>query len=179
MITTESVEAMQSNPMLKPRIDKVVVNVSVGKSGEPLEKAMKIIQELTEQKPCIRKAKKTIRDFGIRKNEPIACIVTLRGQKATSFLKKAFSAVDNKIRGECIDKLGNLSFGIKEHIDIPGVKYNPELGIIGMDICISLSRPGYRVKWRRRAKSKVGKDHLLTPEETISFLKEEFGVEIL
>jgi len=166
------------NPMLKPRIEKVVINSCVGRSGEPLEKAMKILEELTGQKPCIRKAKKTIRDFGIRRKEPIACSVTLRGEKARSFLIRALQAVDNRISKASFDKYGNFSFGIKEHIDIPGTKYSPDLGIIGMDISVVMERPGYRVKRRRRAKSKVGSEHLLSPDEVISFIREEFNVEI-
>lgn len=168
----------QENPMLRPRIEKVVVNCSVGKSGEPLEKAMKILEELTGQKPCFRRAKKTIRDFGIRRKEPIACLVTLRGEKAVEFLKRALEAVDNKIPASSFDKFGNFSFGIREHIEIPGTKYSPELGIIGMDVCVSLCRPGYRVKYRRRAKSKVGSKHRLTAEEAMVFMAETFGVEI-
>ncbi|HDJ25897.1 MAG TPA: 50S ribosomal protein L5, partial [Candidatus Bathyarchaeota archaeon] len=106
--------------MLKPKIEKVVVNCCVGRSGEPLEKAMKIIQELTGQKPCVRKAKKTIRQFGIRKGEPIACVVTLRKEKALEFLKRALAAVENKVKASSFDEHGNFSFGIKEHIEIPG-----------------------------------------------------------
>ncbi len=169
----------EENPMLKPRIEKVTVNISVGKSGDPLEKASKILEELTGQRPCRRKAKKTIRDFGIRKGEPIACVVTLRKERAVEFLKKAFQAVGNKLPKSSFDKFGNFSFGIKEHIDIPGTKYVPELGIYGMDICVSLERPGYRVKRRRRCRSKVGKHHLLNPEEAMLFVKETFGVEIV
>ena len=164
--------------MLQTKIDKVVVNISVGKSGEPLERASKILKQLTSQNPCKRKAKKTIRDFGIRKGEPIACLVTLRKEKAKSFLEKAFQAVDNKISKGCFDRFGNFSFGIKEHIEIPGTKYVPELGIYGMDISVSFSRPGYRIKHRHRAKSKIGASHIVKPEETMSFIKEEFGVEI-
>jgi len=165
--------------MLKPRIEKVVINCCVGKSGEPLEKAMKILQELTGQKPSIRRAKKTIKDFGIRRKEPIACVVTLRGERAKEFLSRAFQAVDNKISKSSFDEMGNFSFGIKEHIDIPGVKYDPELGIIGMDVSVVLERPGFRVKRRRRARSKVGTEHLLSPDEAISFIREEFNVEIV
>jgi len=168
----------QENPMLKTKIDKVVVNISVGKSGEPLEKASKILKQLTGQNPCKRKAKKTIRDFGIRKGEPMACLVTLRKERARSFLEKAFQAVDNKISKGCFDRLGNFSFGIKEHIEIPGTKYVPELGIHGMDVSVSLIRPGYRVKHRHRAKSKISASHIVRPEEAMSFIKEEFGIEI-
>ncbi len=164
--------------MRRPKIAKVVVNSAIGKSGEPLDKAMKIIEELTGQKPCTRKAKKTLREFGIRKKEPIACVVTLRGKKAYDFLSRALRAVDNKISRQSIDNYGNFSFGIKEHIDIPGTKYSPDLGIIGMDISVTLERPGYRVKNRHRAKSKVGSQHLLTTDEAVSFLKNQLGVEV-
>ncbi|MEM1539399.1 MAG: 50S ribosomal protein L5 [Candidatus Bathyarchaeia archaeon] len=169
----------EENPMLKPRIDKVVVNISVGKSGEPLEKASKVLRDLTGQTPCKRKAKKTIRDFGIRRGEPIACVVTLRKQRAIEFLKKALHVIDYKIPKSCFDKHGNFAFGIKEHIEMPGVKYDPEIGIFGMDICVSLNRPGKRVENRRRARTKIGPNHVLTPEEAMVFIKDTLGVEIV
>jgi len=165
--------------MLKPKIEKVVVNISVGKSGEPLEKAAKVIKDLTGQTPCKRKAKKTIRDFGIRRGEPMACIVTLRKQMATDFLKKVFPVIDNKISQERFDRYGNFSFGIKEHIEIPGVKYNPEIGIFGMDICVSLCRSGYRVKNRRRGGTRIGSGHILTTEEATVFAKDALGLEVV
>ena len=167
-----------TNPMLKPRLEKVTVNMAVGKSGEPLEKAVKVLEQLTKQNPCSSKAKKSVRDFGIRKGESIACLVTLRKAKTREFLKKAFEAVDNKISRGKFDRVGNFSFGIKEHIDIPGTKYVPELGIHGMDVCVTLARPGQRVKRRHRAKSKVGAKQILTPEEAMVFVKDEFGVGI-
>jgi len=166
------------NTMLKPRIEKVVVNMSVGKSGEPLEKASRVLEQLTGQKPCLRKAKQTIRDFGVRKGESIACIVTLRKEKATEFLKRTFPAIDNRLRKESFDQLGNFSFGIKEHIDIPGTKYIPELGIQGMDVSVGVSRLGQRVKLRHRIQSRVGVKHKLTPEEAVAFVTDEFGIEV-
>jgi large subunit ribosomal protein L5 len=178
MVSAETSEKLNENPMLKPKIVKVVVNASIGKSGEPLEKAMKILEDLTGQKPCTRKAKKTLREFGLRKNEPMACIVTLRGEKARGFLTKSLRAVDNRISKQSFDSHGNFSFGIKEHIDIPGTKYSPDLGIIGMDISVTLERPGYRVKHRHRANSKVGSQHLLTSDEAVSFIRDQLGVEI-
>jgi large subunit ribosomal protein L5 len=170
---------LTENPMLKPRIEKVTVNMSVGKSGTPLEQAATILQQITSQKPSRRQAKKTIREFGIRKGESIACLVTLRNKKAEEFLRKALQAVDNKLSKYCFDRQGNFSFGIKEHIDIPGTKYMPDLGIHGMDVSVSLGRAGYRVKLRHRVKSKIGKDHLLTADEAVLFIKDEFDVEII
>ena len=165
--------------MLKPKIEKVVVNLSVGKSGEPLEKAVKVLEELTGQTPCRRKAKQTIRDFGIRQGESISCIVTLRKQNATEFLNKVLPVIDKKIPRSSFDGQGNFSFGIKEHIDIQGVKYDPDVGIFGMDVCVSMARPGYRIKTRRRQKAKIGSRHILSPEESMVFAKNVLGVEIV
>ncbi len=169
----------QKIPMSKPRIRKVTVNISVGESGEPLERAGKVLQELTGQKPVKRKAKQTIRDFGIREGEPIACIVTLRRERAVEFLKKALQAIDNKLSRSCFDKYGNFSFGIKEHIELPDTKYRPELGIFGMDVSITMGRAGYRVKERRWAKSRISKHHLMTPEEAIVLVKDTIGAEVV
>lgn len=168
----------KENPMRKPRIEKVVVNLAVGKPGEPLEKAVRVLQQLTAQNPCRMKAKKTIRDFGIRKGEQITCIVTLRGQKAADFLKRAFYTLGNKISESNFDKYGNFSFGIREHIEIPDTKYVPELGIFGMDVCVNMGRPGYRVAKRRRRSGKIGLSQRLTREEAVQFIKETFGVQI-
>lgn len=165
--------------MLKPRIEKVVVNLSVGKSGEPLEKAVKVLKEITGQTPCKRKAKDSIRDFGIRKGESIACIVTLRKENAIEFLKKALKVIDNKILATSFDGQGNFSFGLKEHIELPGVRYDPDVGIFGMDVCVSVTRPGYRVKNRRIGKAKLGSNHVLTPEESMAYIKETLGVEVV
>jgi len=169
----------EEQPMLKPRIEKVVVNISVGKSGEPLEKASAVLKELTNQTPAKRKVKKTIRDFGIRKGESTACIVTLRKQAAVDFLKKVLPVVDNKLSRSSFDKQGNFAFGIKEHIEIAGVKYDPNIGIFGMDVCVSVNRPGQRVKIRRKKKAQIGRQHLLTPAESIAFVKQTLGVEIV
>ncbi len=169
----------EQHPMLKPRIEKVVVNLNVGKSGEPLEKANKVLQEITDQTPIRRKAKKTVRDFGIREGEPIAVVVTLRKQKAIDFLKKVLPVVDNKVSARAFDVRGNFAFGLKEHIEIPGVRYDPEIGIFGMDICVTVNRPGQRIKIRKRQDKSIGSKHLLTPEESIAYVKQELGVEIV
>ncbi|MHC1637121.1 MAG: 50S ribosomal protein L5 [Candidatus Nezhaarchaeales archaeon] len=167
------------NPMRKLKIGKVVVNMAVGTSGEKLAKAATVLEMLTGQKPSFRKAKKTIKEFGIRKGENIACVVTLMKDKAVEFLKKALEAVDYKIKRSSFDEYGNFSFGIKEHISLPGVKYDPMLGIFGFDVCVTIERPGYRVMKRRRKKSDIGKNHRVTREESIKFVQEFLGVKIV
>ncbi len=165
--------------MLRPRIEKVVVNLNVGKSGEPLEKANRVLKEITGQTPVKRKAKKTIRDFGIREGESIAVVVTLRKQRAIDFLKKVLPVIDSKVSKKAFDLHGNFAFGLKEHIEIPGVKYDPEIGIFGMDICVTINRPGQRIKVRRKENKHIGSKHKMTSEESIVFVKQTLGVEIV
>ncbi|AGK60151.1 LSU ribosomal protein L5P [Archaeoglobus sulfaticallidus PM70-1] len=164
------------NPMRELMIDKVVINMGIGESGERLQRASKLLEELIEQKPAITHAVKTIKNFGIRKGEPIGLKVTLRGEKAEEFLKRALVVKENKLKRKQVNA-GEFSFGIHEHIDLPGVDYDPDVGIFGMDVCVSLRRRGYRVKRRRISRSKIGKNHLITKEETIEFLK-KLGVEV-
>ena len=159
-------------------IGKVVVNITVGASGEPLNRAMTIMEGLTDQKPVMRRAKQTMRTWGVRRNEPIACMVTLRREKAEALLRKTFPAVGNRINPRSFDKQGNFAFGIREHIDIPGQRYDPNLGITGMDIMATVERPGYRVTRRRRIKSRMSQSHKVTQEESIEFIKRRFGVEV-
>jgi large subunit ribosomal protein L5 len=159
-------------------IGKVVVNITVGQSGEPLDRAMTILENLTAQKPVVRRAKQTIRNWGIRRNEPISCMVTLRKDKGEEFLRKTFPAIGNRIKARSFDKQGNFAFGIHEHIDIPGQRYDPSLGIVGMDIMATVERPGYRITRKRRSKSRVSKSHRVTREESIEFIKQSFGVEV-
>jgi large subunit ribosomal protein L5 len=169
---------MSENPMKQLKIGKVVVNISVGASGEPLDNAMTILRRITGQEPCQRVAKQTIRGWGIRKSEPMACLVTLRGEKADEFLQRAFRAVGNRVNPRSFDRNGNFAFGIKEHIDLPGTRYDPSLGITGMDVNVTLERPGYRVSRRKRAQSKVGSAHRVTPEESMTYIAEKYGVKV-
>jgi large subunit ribosomal protein L5 len=169
----------QENVMKNIRIGKVVINIGVGKSGEPIERAKKAIEEIAGQKPSERNAKDTVRDFGIHKGEPIGVMVTLRKEKAMEILKKLLAAKNNQVKGSSFDNFGNISFGIREHIDIPGVKYKPEIGIVGMDVAIALERPGYRVSRRSRIPAKIGKEHRISKDDAIAFFKEKLSVEIV
>lgn len=171
-------ETTQENPMRAIKIAKVIVHISPGKSGEMLEKARKVLGEITGQKPCTRQARQTIKEFGTRQGEPIACLTTLRGEKANAFLKRGFEAVSNSIRKSCFDENGNFAFGIREHIEIPGTKYLPELGIFGMDVIVSLERAGYRIKRRRIRPKPVGKPQRVTREDAVKFIAQKYGVKV-
>jgi large subunit ribosomal protein L5 len=165
------------NPMKEIQVSKVVINIGVGKSGDPVEKAKNALSELTGKTPSVRGAKKSVRDFGIHKGEPIGAMVTLRRTDATNFLRRVIESKGNVIKNSSFDNNGNISFGIHEHIDIPGTKYNPDIGIFGMDVCAALTRPGYRIS-KRRNPSRIGKSHKITKDESIEFFKAQFGVEV-
>ena len=165
------------NQMKKLRIEKITLNMGVGEAGESLEKAVKILKTITNRTPVQTKTMKRIPAWGVRPNLTIGCKVTLRGKEAEKLLIRLLSAVDNKIKPSNFDKLGNFSFGIHEHINIPGVDYNVELGIRGLDVSVTLERPGYRVK-RRKNKSKIGIKHLINKEDSIDFVSKTFGVTI-
>lgn len=167
-----------SNPMQRPRIAKVVVNMSIGKSGEALRRAEKVLRLLTDQKPHMRSAKKTIRGWGVTKGEPIASVVTLRKVKAVDFLERGFDAIGNRLKKSAFDSNGNFSFGIREHIELPGVKYDPALGIFGMDVCVTMEKPGYRVKRRRNRKARVGRRQRITRGEAMECIKEVYGIKL-
>jgi large subunit ribosomal protein L5 len=165
------------NTMKQISLEKVVINIGVGKSGEPLERAKNGLEELTSRKPTQCGAKNNVRDFGIHKGEPIGAKVTLRNTYALEFAKRIIQAKNNQLRKSSFDNYGNISIGISEHIDIPGAKYNPDIGIFGMNVCISLSRPGYRILNKSNPK-KLGKNHRISKDEAIEFFK-NLGVEMI
>jgi large subunit ribosomal protein L5 len=165
-------------PMKKISVAKVVVNIGVGKSGEPLERAKNALNEITGQQPSVRGARDNIRDFAIHKGEPIAAIVTLRRERAIEFMKRSIAAKRNVIKASSFDEFGNVSLGIHEHIDIPGTKYNPDIGIVGMDVSIALTRPGYSIA-KKRNKVRIGKKHRITKKDSIEFFERQFGVQII
>ncbi len=160
------------------RLEKVTVNIGVGEGGEKLERAVTLLERATEAKAVKTQTMKRIPAFGVRPKALIGAKATLRGKRAEEFLKRALDAIDFKVKENSFDETGNFSFGIHEYIDLPGLKYDPKLGIFGMDVCVTLSRPGYRVKRRSVRKSKVGKSHRVTKEEAKEFAK-GLGVEIV
>jgi len=116
-------------------------------------------------------------DWGLRPGVPIGLVVTLRGNDAVEFLKKALVAKANKLPAKSFDRTGNFGFGVREYIDLPGAKYDPKLGIKGFDVLVSLKKKGYRVKIRKIKQSKVGIKQRVTTAEAIDFAR-SLGVEV-
>jgi large subunit ribosomal protein L5 len=177
--TTTTVQEQRASTNRAVRIAKVVLNIGVGRSGEAVERARRVIEDLVHQKASYRKAKKSIRDFGVHKGEPIGMMVTIRGKRAPEVLKLLLQGRENRIAQSSFDEYGNCSFGIKEHIEIPGVRYSPDVGIFGLNVSAVLERDGFRVARRNRASTKVGKKHRVGREESMEFFRRNFGVEIV
>ena len=154
------------------------MNIGAGKDANKLEKGMKLLKLLTGIEPIKTFTTKRIPGWSLRPGLPIGCKITLRGEKAREILKQLLEANDFLLKDKQFDNNGNVAFGIKEYIDIPNIKYDPEISIMGFEICVTLERPGYRVKKRRNLKSKIGKMHKVNKEEAISFMQENFNIKL-
>ncbi len=164
--------------MKRISLEKIVLNMGVGRSGDAIETAKKALEQISGRKPAVREARESQRDWGVRKGEPIGVAVTVRGEDARVLLKRLLDAKGNQVRSKSFDGFGNYSFGIAEHIDIPGVKYDPQIGILGLGISVALSRPGYGIRKRSKHKARVGKSHIIGSQEAKDYLVREFGVTV-
>jgi len=172
--TKRASKAAGENPMRKIYVDKLVVNCCVGETGDRLTRAAKVLQELTGQPPVLSKARLTVRTFGIRRNETIACHATVRGSKAEEIITNALKVKEYELKDKNFSTSGNFGFGIDEHIDL-GIKYDPAVGIYGMDFYAVLKRPGFRVSDRKHSQSRVGLNHKITKKDAQDWFKKRFG----
>jgi large subunit ribosomal protein L5 len=164
------------NKMKEIKVAKVTLNIGAGKDQGLIKKGIKLLGSITNSKPIETITNKRIAGWGIRPGLPIGCKVTLRKKKAIELLNNLLKAKENKLNEKQFDDNGNIAFGIPEYIDIPGVKYDPDIGILGLEVCVTLERAGYRIKRRKICKKKVHKNHKITKEEAIEYMKNNFGV---
>ncbi|HEV2519588.1 MAG TPA: 50S ribosomal protein L5 [Thermoplasmata archaeon] len=179
MTAAPSAAAPAPNPYRRVRVIKVVVNAGVGESGEPRSKAERVLTMITHQKPVATRARSTNRDFGIRAGQEIGAKVTLRGPAAETFLDQAFEARDRQFDPLSIDRSGSFSFGIPDYTDFTGMKYDPAIGIVGIDVCVEMGRAGWRVRERRLASRPIPRALRANREETRAFLAERFHLTFL
>lgn len=165
-----------SNAMRKVIIEKLVL--SCGSIGEKLERSMKLLKFLTDEEPVKAITKKRMPAFSLRPGLEIGCKVTLRGKKAVEMLKKLLEVNNNQLATKQIGE-GVVNFGIHEYIEIPGIQFQREIGILGFDVSLSLKRAGFNIKLRKIRRGKIPSRHKITKDETIKFMQENFNTKIL
>lgn len=139
---------------------------------------LQVLEQLTGQSPVFGKARYTVRQWAIRRNEKISCNVTIRGEKALQLLEAGLKVREYELLRKNFSDTGNFGFGISEHIDL-GIKYDPSTGIYGMDFYVVLDRPGYRVAQRRSRHSRVGVQHRVTKEDAMKWFQTKYEGVIL
>lgn len=160
------------------RIEKITLNIGVGEPGDKLEKASKLLNYITQRKPVQTETMERIPTWNVRPHLKIASKVTIRGKEAHNLLGRLLKSVNNKLPERKFDIYGNFSFGVPEYIDIEGIEYNAQLGMAGLDVAVTLERPGFRIKRRKIAKKKIPTNTRITKQEAIAFMKKEFNTDI-
>jgi len=164
------------NKMQEIKIEKITLNIGTGKEQARLEKGLKLLKTITNIKPVKTFSTKRIPTWGLRPGLPIGCKVTLRKGKAYDVLKRLIQARNNVLKESQFDCEGNIAFGIPEYIDIPEIEYDPEIGIIGLEVCVTLERPGFRIKKRRILRRRIPSKHRITRKMAIEFMKANFNI---
>ncbi len=173
-------EEKWKNPMKRPFLEKIVLNIGVGSGGEELERAAMILEVITGRKAVKTISKKNVKEFNLRIGRPIGTKVTIRKEEAEKLLQRLLIVNNNRMLKKSFDNYGNFGFGIVEHITIPGIDYDAELGIFGLDVVGRIVRPGMRVKTRKQPKrANIPKHHYVSRAEAQHFLRTKFGVKIV
>jgi len=161
------------------RIDKAVINMGVGEGGEKLIRAEKVMEMLTSRKPVRTISRTTNKDLGLREGMPIGCKLTLRGNEAEDFIKKAFWVKENRIADYSFDNEGNFSFGVNDYTDFEGMKYDPQIGIFGLDVSVTLVRQGKRIALRKRQQRQLPQKQRINKDEGKNFVMNKFKIEVI
>ena len=146
----------KTNPMQQIRLEKVVLNMGIGSSEEKLDRAKTLIKKLTGREAAYTKAKKRRPEFGIRKDQIIGAVVTLRGDEAAAFLKRALEANDNLINPSSIAN-NSVNFGVKEYIYFSGIKYDPKIGMLGLNVNAVIRKEGPQGREQEDKEGKRGR----------------------
>ena len=165
----------KENLMREIKIEKVVL--SVGGTAEYLEKGVKLLKLLTQKEPAKMMSRKRIPSWGVRPKLEVGTVVTIR-KNTEALLKKMLITIDNIIKKKQIS-MNNFSFGIKEYLEIPGIEYQRDIGIMGFDVTVVFKRTGKRVRLRKIKKGKIPKKQNISKEEIIKFMEDNFQTKFI
>ena len=168
--------ANMENPNRKIKLKNIVLNC--GGVAEKLERAVRLLELVSGLKAKKTLSKRRIPSFGIRPGLEIGCKVTISDKKAAELLKRLFPAVNNQINDRQVGN-GSAGFGIQEYIEIPGLQFQRNIGIMGFDVAINLARAGFSIKDKKRGRSSIPARHRISKEETIKFIEENFNVKVI
>lgn len=166
----------KTNPMLKIKVQKLTLNIGTGKDQVALEKAQKLLNTISGVSSVRTITQERIAAWGLRPGLPIGVKVTLRKKQALDLIPKLLYSKDNKLGENNFDDNGNISFGIKEYIDIKDARYDPDIGSMGLQCSITLDRAGSRIKSRKLLKKTVPPRHRVNKVDAIQFMRDNFGV---
>jgi len=169
---------MKANLLRNIRIEKVTLNIGAGKNTALLDKGVKLLKTITGIQPVKTVTQKRIPAWGLRPGLPIGCKVTLRKNAAREVLSRLLQAKNYVLNEKQFDENGNVAFGIHEYIDIPSVKYDPDIGIIGFEVCVTLERPGFRIKRRKIQTKKIPERHRIKKNDAIEFMRDQFKIKM-
>ena len=172
----KSLKDKGNNPMREIKIEKVIL--SVGATGDNLEKGIKLLKLLSEgRKPVKTVSHKRIPTWSVRPGLQLGGMVTMR-KDAKKVLKRMLIAIDNILKKKQISQ-NNFSFGIKEYLEIPEVEYQRDIGIMGLDVTVVFKRTGRRVKLKKIKKGKIPKRQVISKEEIIKFMEDNFQTKFI
>ena len=143
-------EEKLQNPMREIEIEKIVLNC--GGIGEKLDRAVKLLDMITKRKVTIRNK-----------------------EEINALLKRIFAAVGNKVPKKAITD-NHFSLGVEEYIEVPGLEYNRDIGILGFEVAVVFIRKGKSVTYKKIRKGKYPKKQNVSKEEIIEFLNKNFTV---
>ncbi len=167
---------MTENPMRTVYLEKVVINMGVGLNENMVDNAKALIKKLTNHNAGTTVSKRRDPELKLKKGQKIGAVSTIRGKEAFEFLKRALDA-NNNVLGKNAIANNSLNFGVKEYIYFAGVKYDPKIGIMGLNVNAAFARKGARISNRKRKTSRPSLKHSkITREEISAYLKNNLNI---
>ncbi|MBR9705519.1 50S ribosomal protein L5 [Candidatus Pacearchaeota archaeon] len=168
---------MKDNKMREIEIEKMILHC--GGTDEKHEKSIALLELITGNKKVYKvQSTRRIPTFGISPGKKSGCKVTLRDkEQILELLKRFFAANDNEIKKKKITE-NQACFGVHEYIEVPGLEYKRDIGILGFEVMLVFKRKGKRVKMKKIKRGSYPKRQNVTKEEIIEFLIKSTGVEV-